>query len=365
MPTPTDPVTATFRAEPLRLFCRQLLMALGTAESHARIVGDSLVAANLRGVDSHGIQMLLVYIQQLRAGGINVPAAGRVVKEDGVFLRYDGENGLGQVVAECCTDHSIRIAQSHGISVVVTNHSNHFGAGAWWGEKLARAGFIAIVTSNACPAVAPWQGKTPILGTNPLCVAAPGLGGRGRWLLDMATTTVALGKLSHAAHLNHAEIPREWGFLDSTGQPTTETAAAQKGAPTPFGRYKGTAFAMLAELLSAGLSGGEMATELPVYRTGGDPLGISHCFIAIDPKRFMPAGEFENRVDRLVGMVKASAPAPGYDEVLVAGEPEWRCEKIRQTEGIPIPLKLWAKFTAVAAELGVTPPAPTPVRSSK
>ena len=352
------PLTASFDAESLRHFCRQLLKTLGTSEAHAQIVGDSLVAANLRGVDSHGIQMLLVYLQQLRAGGINVPAAGHVVSEEGVFLRYDGENAFGQVVADRCTDHSIRIARGFGISIVVTNHSNHFGAGAWWGEKLARAGFIGIVTSNACPAVAPWQGRTPILGTNPLCVSVPGLAGVGRWLLDMATTTVALGKLSHAAHLNQTEIPTEWGFLDARGNPTTETAAAQKGAPTPFGRYKGTAFAMLAEILSAGLSGGSMATELPVYRTGGDPLGISHCFIAIDPKRFLPPGDFEARIGRLVDMVKAAEPAPGYDEVLVAGEPEWRCEKIRTTEGIPVPLKLWSIFTAVAAELGVTPPMP-------
>lgn len=357
MSSVSENLTVTFSADALRDFCRQLLTTLGTSEPHARIVGDSLVAANLRGVDSHGIQMLLVYIQQLRAGGINVPSAGRVESEDGVFLRYNGENGLGQVVSEQCTDHAIRIAKQHGIAVVVTNHSNHFGAGAWWGEKLAREGFLAIVTSNACPAVAPWQGETPILGTNPLCVAVPRLDGRGRWLLDMATTTVALGKLSHAAHLNQATIPREWGFLDANGQPTTETAAAQKGKPTPIGGYKGTGIAMLAELLSAGLSGGNMATELPVYRTGGDPLGISHCFIAIDPKRFLPPGQFEKRVGDLADMVKASKPAPGYDEVLVAGEPEWRSEEHRLKAGIPVPRKLWERFTAVAAELGVTPPA--------
>ena len=151
-----DPVTITLQAETLAGFCRQLLQSLGVAEAHARIVADSLVAANLRGVDSHGVQMLATYIQQLRAGGINVPAAGRVVREDGVCLRYHGDNGLGQVVADRCTDHSIRIARALGVSVVVASHSNHFGAGAWWGEKLARAGFIGIVMSNACPAVAPW-----------------------------------------------------------------------------------------------------------------------------------------------------------------------------------------------------------------
>ena len=339
MQQPTEPVTVTFDAEPLRVFIRQLLHAVGALDPHARIISESLIAANLRGVDSHGIQMLVTYLQQARAGGINIPAAGRVAKEDGVCLRYDGENGFGQVVADQCTDHAIRIARALGVAVVVTSHSNHFGAGSWWGEKLARAGFIGIVMSNACPAVAPWQGKTAILGTNPLCVAVPGRGGQGRWLLDMATTTVALGKLTHAAHLNHTSIPREWGFLDATGQPTTDTAAAQRGSPTPTGGYKGTALAMMVEILCAGLSGGAMTTELPVYRTGGDPLGISHTFIAIDPTRFLPAGEFETRMDRLAGLVKAAEPKAGYDEVLLAGEPEWRCEKIRERTGIPVPVK--------------------------
>jgi LDH2 family malate/lactate/ureidoglycolate dehydrogenase len=210
--------------------------------------------------------------------------------------------------------------------------------------------------SNACPAVAPWQGRSAVLGTNPLCVAVPGAGASSRWLLDMATTTVALGKLTHAGHLDQATIPRAWGFLDSAGQPTTETAAAQRGAPTPIGGYKGTALAMMVEILCSGLSGGAMTTELPVYRTGGDPLGISHTFIAIDPVRFLPAGEFELRMDRLASLVKAATPADGYDEVLLAGEPEWRCEATREREGIPVPMKLWSRLTEIATELGVTPP---------
>jgi LDH2 family malate/lactate/ureidoglycolate dehydrogenase len=353
------PVTVILPAEALRTLCCQLLQTLGVSEPHARVVADSLVAANLRGVDSHGIQMLAVYIQQLRAGGINVPASGRVTHEDGVCLRYDGENALGQVVADRCTDHSIRIARALGVSVIVASHSNHFGAASWWGEKLARAGLIGIVMSNACPAVAPWQGKTAVLGTNPLCVAVPGTGGKSRWLLDMATTTVALGKLAHAGHLNQPQIPQSWGFLDSTGRPTTETAAAQRGSPTPTGGYKGTALAMMVEILCAGLSGGAMTTELPVYRTGGDPLGISHTFIAIDPVRFLPAGEFEIRMDRLAGLVKAAEPAAGFDEVLLAGEPEWRCEQIRERSGIPVPVKLWEKLLGIASELNVTPPATT------
>ncbi len=362
MSTPIRPVASSpvtwLRAEDLRTFCRTLLTALGTGEAQADVVATSLVAANVRGVDSHGIQMLATYIQQARAGGFNLPATGRVLREDGVCLHYDGENGLGQVVADQCCDHAIRIAKALGVAVVVACRSNHFGAGAWWGEKISRQGLIAIVMSNACPAVAPWQGKTAILGTNPLCVTVPGLNGQGRWLLDMATTTVALGKLGHAAQLNRPTIPLEWGFLDAAGQPTTDTAAAQKGSPTPIGGYKGTALAMMIELLCSGLSGGAMATELPIYRTGGDPLNISHTFIVIDPSRFLPGGEFERRAGRLVDLVKVSQPATGYNEVLVAGEPEWNCEQARTTQGIPVPVKLWTKLGAIAAELGVTPPEP-------
>jgi LDH2 family malate/lactate/ureidoglycolate dehydrogenase len=307
-------------------------------------------------VDSHGVQMMMMYLQQLRANGISPAAEGCITREDGVCLRYDGQNGLGQVVADRCTDHSIRIARALGVSVVVAGNSNHFGAGAWWGEKLARSGFIAIVMSNACPAVAPWQGKTAILGTNPFCVAVPGKNGGGRWLLDMATTTVALGKVGHAAHLGQPTIPAAWGFLGRDGHPTTDTLEAQRGAPTPTGAYKGTGLAMMIEILCAGLSGGAMATELPVYRTGSDPLGISHTFIAIDPARFLPADAFSDRVETLVGLVKASEPAPGFDEVLVAGEPEWRAEIARKRDGIPVPTGLWQKLTAFGTETGVVPP---------
>lgn len=355
MTAPPEAVTTLVQSESLGFFCRQLLKALAVPEPHARVVVDSLVAANLRGVDSHGVQMLPIYIRHLQAGGFKVHEMGRVLMEDGVLLKFDGKNGFGQVVADQCTDHSIRICRALGVSVVVAQNSNHFGAGAWWGEKIARAGFIGIAMSNAGPAVAPWQGKSPVFGTNPLCVAVPGNHGNCSWLLDMATTTVALGKLAHAANLNQATIPLAWGFLDASGRPTTDTVAAQGGAPTPTGGYKGSALAMMVEILCSGLSGGNMATEVP-GRTAGEPLGISHTFIAIDPARFMPAGEFAARMDRLVDIVKAATLADGHEEILVAGEPEWRCQETRQRQGIPVPQKLWAELNSLAQKLKVSAP---------
>jgi LDH2 family malate/lactate/ureidoglycolate dehydrogenase len=351
------PPTVTFAADALVDFSDRLLVALGVPRDRAHTVSVSLVAANLRGVDSHGVQMLVTYIQQLRAGGINFGAVGRVASRSGACLVYDGENGLGQVVADRCARHAIRMARRSGLALVVARHSNHFGTGAYWGQQLARAGCIGIVMSNACPAVAPWQGRKARLGTNPICMAVPG-SESGRWLLDMATTTVALGKLSHAAYLGQAAIPRSWGFLDPQGRPTTRVSAAQRGSPTPTGGYKGTGLGMMAEILCAVLSGGAMATDLPVFRTGGVPLGISHMFLAIDPRRFLPASSFTRRTRRLEKMIKSTPPTTGHREVLIAGEPEWRTGLVRRRRGVPVPTRLWTRLTAIAAELGVTPPRP-------
>jgi len=354
-PMPLSP-TVTFAPRVLRDFTRRLLVAHGVPRAHAALVAETLVAANLRGVDSHGIQLLLTYLQQLRAGGIAFRASGRVARTSGVCLTYDGQNALGQVVAARCTRHALRLARRSGLGLVVARHSNHFGAGAYWGQQIARAGCIGIVMSNACPAVAPWQGREARLGTNPVCVAVPG-SESGRWLLDMATTTVALGKLSHAAFLGEKSIPQAWGFLDPAGRPTTRTADAQRGFPTPVGAYKGTGLAMMAEILCAVLSGGAMATDLPVFRTGGDPLGISHFFLVIDPRRFLPVARLRQRVRRLERLVKSTRPAPGFDEILVAGEPEWRQARARRS-GIPVPKLLWARLSVLATERAVKIPAP-------
>jgi LDH2 family malate/lactate/ureidoglycolate dehydrogenase len=340
---------------PLRDYCRDLLTALGVPDAHARIVGDSLVAANLRGVDSHGIQMIGSYIAHLQAGGVDAAAAGCVVSESGACLIYDGQNGLGQVVADHCTDHAVRVVRGSGLALVVARNSNHFGAAGYWAQKVARSGYIGIAMCNAAPAIPPWQGRSPRFGTNPIGVAVPA-GDKEGWVLDMATSTVALGKLGNAAYHGEATIPASWGFLDANGNPTTDTKAAQQGRQTPIGGYKGSGLAMMVEILSAGLGGGPMASEVPYFGKGAESLRISHTFMAIDPARFMPLAEFEARLDRLNGLVKSSEPAPGFNEVLVAGEPEWRAERERRRDGIPIPLSLWEKLGATAKSIKVTPP---------
>jgi LDH2 family malate/lactate/ureidoglycolate dehydrogenase len=342
----------TLSSEVLIRFAYQLLTAVKVPQGKADLVAKSLVAANLRGVDSHGLQLLPFYIELILMGNIDIHTDGRMVSESGALLVYDGQNGIGQWISEICCEHAIRLGRAHGVCMVVSRESNHFGAAAFWAQRLSAAGLIGIVMCNASPLVAPWQGKDPRFGTNPICMSVPG---PDNWLLDMATTTVALGKILNAQFHGRPTIPEGWA-MDSEGVPTTDTQSALTGLLMPLGGYKGSGLAMLAEILCAVLSGGAMSTELGGIRIQGQPMRTSQMFLAIDVARIMPLDEFARRMQSLVGMAKSAKTAQGFDEVLVAGEPEWRMEEQRRRDGIPVSDGAWQNLVQAAQKLGVAVP---------
>jgi LDH2 family malate/lactate/ureidoglycolate dehydrogenase len=181
-------------------------------------------------------------------------------------------------------------------------------------------------------------------------------GGEERpWLLDMATTTVAAGKIFKALINGQPTIPAGWA-MDSEGVPTTDTDTAIKGLVMPLGGYKGSGLAMMAEILCAVMGGGAISTEVSSIRTRGSKVRVSQMFLAIDIARFIPLDEFRGRMDRLIRSIKSTPPAVGYDEVLVAGEPEWRMEQARRRQGIPIGHGTWQALCAAADRLGVAAP---------
>jgi LDH2 family malate/lactate/ureidoglycolate dehydrogenase len=177
----------------------------------------------------------------------------------------------------------------------------------------------------------------------------------GPWLLDMATTTVAAGKIFKAFLNGQPQIPQGWAF-NSEGVPTTDTADAYKGMLMPLGGYKGSGLAMMVEILCSILSGGAMPTEVGGIRFRGKTVRVSQMFLAIDIARFMPVEEFQARVEALVAIMKSTAPAPGYGEVLVAGDPEWRMEAERRQNGIPIADGNWEALSKAALSVGVKVP---------
>jgi LDH2 family malate/lactate/ureidoglycolate dehydrogenase len=349
----SDPDVLISAGELVR-FAGRLLESIRVPAGKARLVAESLVAANLRGVDSHGVQLLPFYLEQIEWGDMEAQADGRVISEVGACLHYDGENGIGQAIAEICCGHAVRIAGANGMALVVARESNHFGAAAFWAQRMSAAGQIGIVMCNASSLVPPWQGKEPRLGTNPICMAVPG-GEERPWLLDMATTTVAAGKIFKAMINGQPQIPPGWA-MDAEGVPTTDTDTALKGLLMPLGGYKGSGLAMMAEILCAVLGGGAMSTELGGIRFRGKPVRVSQMFLAIDIARFLPVDEFRGRMDRLIRLMKNTPPAKGYGEVLVAGDPEWRMEEERQRSGVPVGRGTWKALCEAADRLGVAAP---------
>jgi LDH2 family malate/lactate/ureidoglycolate dehydrogenase len=340
-------------ATELQRYCAQILERLGLNASDAQFTASALVASNLRGVDSHGVALLRYYFEQLECGDMDAQGEPDIVQQSGATALIDGFNAVGQLVARMATDTAIRLAMDHGVGVVSTRRSNHFGAAAYWVQRMTAAGFIGVALCNASATVAPWQGKRGKLGTNPICMGVPG---GSPFLLDMATTNVAANKIFNAHSAGKKDIPEGWA-LDSEGVPTTSTEEAYKGLLQPLGGYKGSGLAVMVEMLCGVLSGGAMSDELGGIRFRGTTVGISQFFLALDPKCFLEPGEYEERAMALTKKLKATPPAAGYDEVLVAGEPELRTEAKRRREGIPLAEATWESLLEWGTKLGVPAPA--------
>jgi LDH2 family malate/lactate/ureidoglycolate dehydrogenase len=323
--------------EELAAAAKEILEGCGAPADKATLVAESLVGANLRGVDSHGVHLLGYYVEHIRHSHMRPEAEGRIASESGACLVYDGERAFGQVVSRHCCGHAIRLAEAHGLGMVTARNSNHFGAAAFWGQRMSEAGMLGIALCNASAAVPPWQGREGRVGTNPICVSSPSTGD-GAWLLDMATTTVAKNKIARAAANNVPSIPLGWGMNDR-GEPTTNPQEAT--LVMPLGGYKGSGLGLMVEILCAVLSGGAMSTDVGGTYLFDRAMSTSQMFLAIDVRRFLPADEYQARMESLITTIKSAAPATGYSEVMVAGDPEWRIEKERLENGIPVDGATW------------------------
>lgn len=347
---------ARFGAEALRQWAYGLLRACAVPEADAAESADNLLFGNLRGVDSHGIRLLLFYLEHIRAGTIRLEATGEVLMRAGGVAAFDGQHQLGAATARRCVALALELAGEGGIGFVTARRTNHFGIAAYWARKIADQGMLGFAFCNASPIVAPWQAKESRYGTNPICCAVPGPYERS-FLLDMATTTVAANRIFKAAMNHEPSIPLGWA-MDKEGRPTTDPQEAYRGLIAPLGGYKGSGLAVMVEILTSVLAGGAMGTEVGGIRFTDKPVDVSHSFLAIDVRRFMPGEEFTARMERLVEMIHSAQPAAGYNEVLVAGEPELRTEAERRSQGIPMPEEDWQALAKVSRELGVDVPLP-------
>lgn len=333
-------------ADELRQLMREILIAAGTRPDDAVFVGDSLVDANLAGHDSHGVIRILHYVEMVRAGEVDPAVTPTLLGTDGATARIDGGWGWGQLSMQLATDTAIDLARQFGIGAAATIRSYHIGRVAPYVEQIARNGMIGLATSNAGRAVAPYGGKDRVMGTNPIAWAVPRADGKAPICLDIATSSVAEGKLRVARA--KGEALAHGLILNSDGRPSIDpNDFYDGGALLPFGLHKGSGFSILAQLIGVGLAQAS-PDVLSVKRGGNGPF-----VLALDIARFRPMDEFLAAVEEQAAEVNASAPAEGFDRVLLPGEPEVENRARRITEGIPVPDRTWADLVALAGEYGV------------
>ena len=339
------------QAEPLERWVRDLLEGAGLVDEAAALVARSLIETNLRGVDSHGVLRVPIYLERLRKGLLNQDPEPFVVSEDGAVAVVDADGGPGQVAGYFATDLAVRLAGAHGVGVVTVRGSSHYGAAGLYALHAARHGLLALSTTNAEPIVVPYGGAAPALGTNPIAFAAPST--NAVFVLDMATSQVAMGKVFLAREQGGA-IPETWA-VDERGAPTTDPDAARSGVP--LGGYKGYGLALMVEVLSGLLAGAGFTHSIgDMYSDFSRAQDVGHFFLVIDPERTVGRDAFADGLERLLDELRANPPAIGFEEVLVAGDPEQREQALRSRDGIPLPDSLFETLSSLSGELGVDVP---------
>jgi len=335
-----------------------ILLAWGVPGEHADRIADALSWADVHGVDSHGISMIAEYDGRRRAGRIVVAPDIRIMRETPVSALVDGGGGFGHVAYGIATDLAIAKAKHTGIAVVAVRNSSHFGAVGYYTGRAADVGLIAMgATSASGIRVAPTSGAEAKLGTDPWSFAAPSSGNMP-FLLDMATTAVAYGKIRNRMN-EEQPMPAGWG-LDSGGRATTDPfdVTRRGGFMAPLGgsregsSYKGYGLSVMVNILTSCLAGSTLITD-PMHTKKPQGFDIGHFILALDPGLFREEGEFERDVASLSAALRGTRPVEPEYPVLVAGDPQWATAEQRGRDGIPIAPGLAARLRAVAEACGV------------
>uniref|UniRef100_A0A7C5XJ56 Ldh family oxidoreductase n=1 Tax=Ignisphaera aggregans TaxID=334771 RepID=A0A7C5XJ56_9CREN len=333
-------------ADELHRFTSECFVRYSVPKEDADIIADHLVLANLRGVDSHGIIRIPVYIEGIKKGYVKPFSKPQIIKETAVSVLIDGGGGLGIPIATKAIDIAIEKCRSVGLAVVGVRNLGHVGMLAYYTLKIARNNLIGLAAANGPALVAPWGGAEPVFGTNPISIAFPT--SSKPIVIDMATSAIASFKIRLAA-LKGEKIP-EGVALTKDGKPTTDPKEAH--LLLPFGGYKGYAIALTIEILSGILVGGLLSKN--VINHGSTQGGFF--VLAIDPTMFREYNEYLKDIDTLTKMIKSCKPAQGFNEILLPGEPEDRIYEERLRSGIPIDINTWKMLTEVAKELNIELP---------
>lgn len=312
----------------LAALARAVLVRAGTAAGNADLVADALVAADADGIASHGVARLPAYADQVRSGKVDGAATPVLRQTAAATLVVDAADGFAFPAVRLGLDRAAALAAETGIVAVGVHRSHHFGVAGHHVERLAAAGLVGLAFTNSPAALAPWGGRRPIYGTNPIAFACP-RAGASPLVVDLSLSKVARGRIMVAAQKGEA-IPEGWA-VDADGRPTTDAKAALAGTMLPLGDAKGAALALMVELLAAGLTGGNYGWEAGSFFTADGPKPrIGHLFIAIHP----PALAGEGFLDRVAVLLDA---ALGQDGVRLPGDRRLAARARAAADGVTLP----------------------------
>lgn len=356
-----DAATSEYRLCPeptLKRFVATALVATGVDAADAAVVAEVLVAADLRGIESHGVARLKhYYVDRIRAGEMVARPGVRVLQETPASIRLDAGNGLGHPASKRAMDAVIEKARTMGAAFGAVCNSNHYGIAGYYAMLALEHDMIGIASTNATRLAAPTNGRDLLLGTNPLAFAIPA-GREPAFVLDFATTTVPRGKLEVYERKGLALKPG-WA-IDAAGHETLDATVGLDGALLPLGGFgtergghKGYGLGLLVDILSGVLGGGVFGPDLPLPSDPPRPGAVSHFFAAFRIDGFRDVAQFKADMDAELRNFKDAQKVPGEQRVYVAGEIEYEKTLANRAAGVPVHAKVWDGLAALASELGL------------
>lgn len=359
--------TNRIAADVLKEFCRAVFVARGLAEEDAAVSADVLLAADLRGIDTHGISRLKYYSDRFKSGITKTEVKLNVVRETTTTAVVDCNLGPGHASAARAMQMAIAKAKAHGLGCVAVRNATHFGIAGFFPLMAVEQGMVGIAMTNARPAVAPTFSTEPKFGTNPIAVAAPTDEPFPFWF-DAALSTVQRGNIEVAARENE-RLPEGWA-VDGEGRAVTDAAGLLKmmsdgsgallalgGAGEDFGGHKGYGLSLVVELFCAAFQDGDFLSKLAGGVEGGkaQPYRLGHFFLAINVEAFAGLARFKKISGDMMRELRASRKAPDSPRIWTPGEKEYERMQTRLLDGIPVGPELLAELRGLASELRIAP----------
>jgi LDH2 family malate/lactate/ureidoglycolate dehydrogenase len=339
----------------LKTFCKQAYEKTGVPGDEAQIVSDLLARSDLRGIETHGVTRLPIYIKRLQKGYVRKKCKLTFLREKGPVGFAEAHGSMGHVVAHKAMQNAIERAETYGIGWVSVKDSGHFGVAGLFPMMAVERDLVGYICSNSAPMMAPFNGSERIIGNNPISYAFPA----ERYqpvVLDLSCSVVSSGKLI-LCRKKGEKIPLGWA-CDKNGLPTEDPYEGYEGGGSlaPIGGHKGAGMALAHEILTSVLTGGKWTTNIKsLYEEDETGIqGTCHTFMVLDPDCFIGREVFKKNVDAYIESIKGSGKAKNTSEILMPGEPEHRTEVERLKTGIPIAQNTIKELRALGESLGLS-----------